>query len=186
MTNFNFLYKKSYLASSLALFAAVYLLNFCKISYQCSIIFLAIASFNSIITHFHGVRAALASAVASVALTMIMLFSFHYQLNGQVMHYLIPASLLSVLISCATGAMIYRSAAKSSAPEIANLQANLASSLVDSTIMSIFFLLHVSAAKAGNIFMKEIFFKFLVSLVISLGIRAFKLLGLKALGHIKQ
>ncbi|MEM6338557.1 MAG: hypothetical protein AAF673_01340 [Pseudomonadota bacterium] len=157
---------KIYAPLVLAMGMLMFLLNYCTKIATCAFVFTLLMLTVNTISKTFGFKRALQTISAYVGINILFLSDYNYTFDGQVFEYLVPTSLLAVLL--ASLVMIKTTSALEG--KIGSLKttflALIFAAVTDGVAMSIYFANYFSASIIDPIFLKEISFKCLYAFVI--------------------
>lgn len=144
----------------------MFLLNFYNTIITCSFIFVTLMLIISALPKIFGTKKTYKAILLAIGLNVISFTNYNYCINGQYFEYLVLASLLSVLLSSI--ALIKTTAAlKNKASTFKRIFLGLVSAItVDGITMAIYFSKDFSSSIVSRIFLEEVSFKILFTLII--------------------
>ena len=175
------LYNKSYVYSTLLMSVFTYILNFCTSIYQCSLVFVIIATMANFITFFYGKSESLKSLVFAIIITYTLMLQRFYYIDGKIINGLISVSLLSLMISIYWSTFVFQKLTNKISLIISNMLSLISAALIDCLVMSIFFAFnsYFSYFKILDIFSRELSYKmiygFLVSVITFIVLKIFRI-----------
>lgn len=144
-----------------------YLINFYNKIYQCSAMFVLMIFVLNMINSFYGSKKALVSIGISIVLSFSLLWDANYHINGKVIDGLVAASLGSVFISTFLGTILFSGIKRVISFPLKNFIVILLCSVIDGILMVGFFINKFSLGRVFTIFAKEVGYKCLYGLVIT-------------------
>jgi hypothetical protein len=160
---------KLYIASTLLLLVLTYLLNQCKVIYECALVFTAIAITVNATTALHGRFKGLIGLGFTVVVSFALLWKLPYYIDGSLVNGLVFASFSSLIISLYFSVSAFARFYSRFGFVIANALSLGIAAIIDGFIMRLFFTINnnFSYARIMDIFNKELSYKILYGLLVS-------------------
>lgn len=144
----------------------MFLLNYCTKIAACAFVYTLLMLTVNIIFKTFGFKRALQTISAYIGINILFLSNYDYSIGGQVFAYLVPTSLFAVLLA---SIMLIQTVLLLES-KIGTLKSTffglVSAAIIDGIVMSAYFVNYLSASKIVSIFLKEVSFKCLYSLVI--------------------
>lgn len=144
----------------------MFLLNYCTKIASCAFVFTLLMLTVNTISKTFSFKISLQTISAYVIINILFLADSNYTFGGQVFEYLVPTSLLAVLLSSlalmTTSVILEGKIGVLKSTFIALISA----ALIDGVVMSVYFSNYLSASTIGPIVLREILFKCLYAFVI--------------------
>jgi len=149
----------------------MFLLNYCTTIAACAFVYTLLMLTVNVIFKTFGFKRALQTVSAYVGINLLFLSGYDYSIRGQVFEYLVPTSLLAVLLA----SVIFMKTVSLLENRIGILKSTfvglVSAAIIDGIIMLVYFTNYVSASKFTSIFLKETSFKCLYALAILAAIK---------------
>ena len=160
---------KLYFCSIALLCALTYFLNVATGIYQCALVFTVLALVVNGLTSKFSKTKALVGLATAVTVSFLLMGKLPYYIDGKIINGLVTASLASVMISLYWSATIFQKLGSKFSFAISNVLSIIAAAVVDGVIMGAFFIINnnLSYARVADIFIREVSYKTLYSLVAS-------------------
>jgi hypothetical protein len=168
-----------YIAGILLLCIQVYLLNYSKSVYQCSLIFVTLASTISGTTAIWGRFKSLMGLGLAIVTSLTLLWKLPYYIDGRLVNGLVVASFSSLIISLYLSTSAFTRFYSRFGFVMANVLSLGVAAIIDGLMMSLFFIMNdnLSYQKIMDIFSRELSCKIIYGLIFSVIIfTAFKIL----------
>lgn len=157
---------KIYAPLVLVMGVLMFLLNYCTKMYTCALVFTLLMLTVNAISRVFGFKKAFQTVSAYVVINMLLLSDYNYIIGGQVFEYLVPTSLLAVLL--ASMALIKTTSLMEG--RVSGLKkiflALMASAMIDGMVMFVYFVNYLSITKVSSIFLSELSFRCLYAFAV--------------------
>jgi len=160
---------KLYIASTLLLLVLTYLLNQCKVIYECALVFTAIAITVNATTVLYGRFKGLIGLSFAAIISFALLWKIPYYIDGRLVNGLVVASFSSLMVSLYFSVSAFARFYSRFGFVIANALSLCIAAIIDGFIMRLFFTINnnFSYARIMDIFNKELSYKILYGLLAS-------------------
>lgn len=157
----------------------MFLLNYCTKIALCSLVFTLLMFTVNAISKTFGFKRALMIISTYVGINILFLSDYTYAINGQVFAYLVPTSLIAVLLASIASMRILSLFENRIGFAKSTFVALMAAAIIDGIAMSVYFMNYLPTSKIAFILLKEVSFKCLYALVLATVISSVVVLGRK-------
>ncbi len=157
----------------------MFLLNYCTKIELCSLVFTLLMFTVNAISKTFGFKRTLMTISTYVGINILFLSDHTYTINGQVFTYLVPTSLIAVLLASIASMRILSLFENRIGFAKSTFVALLVAAVIDGIAMSVYFMNYLLTSKIAFILLKEVSFKCLYAFVLATVISSVVVLGRK-------
>jgi len=160
---------KLYIASILLLLVLTYLLNQCKVIYECALVFTIITITVNATTVLYGRFKGLIGLSFAAIISFALLWKLPYYIDGRLVNGLVVASFSSLMVSLYFSTSALTRFCSRFGFAVANVLSLGIAAIIDGFVIGLFFVINnnFSYARIINIFSKELSYKMFYGLVVS-------------------
>ncbi len=145
----------------------VYSVNMTNKLYKCSLIYILLVILTNITSELYGSKKSQYCLIIGVAASLLLLFNVNYYIHGKVIPGIIIASLFSILFSVYIGIRVFKQLKERYSFVVKNLLVSIICSSIDCITMMCFFITKFSVKRVISLSLRDLYFKFSWSLVLS-------------------
>ena len=152
---------KLYIASTLLLLVLTYLLNQCKVIYECALVFTAIVITVNATTVLYGRFKGLIGLSFAAIISFALLWKLPYYIDGSLVNGLVIASFLSLIISLYFSVSAFARFYSKFGFVVTNGLALIIAAIIDGFVMGLFFTINnnFTYSRMLDIFSRELAYK---------------------------